>query len=282
MNVLIRADASAGIGLGHIMRDLVLAKQYKSDEVHFACYENPIMLPYPTHRLKSLAVNELIALINALHVKLLIIDHYGIGYAEERAIKEQTGVKIMVLDDTYERHECDILLNHNICADATRYAGLVPTHCELRCGSEYTLLREEFQTERHLQRERSGILVALGGSDVQNLTPQILTLLPETLHVTLVTSSANANLNALQAAAKTREATELIIDASDMAIRLNSCALAIVSASTLSQEALFLNTPLLAIVTAQNQNEMADYLQKHHYRVLREFDAARFQKALHV
>ena len=36
MNILVRADSSSSIGTGHIMRDLVLAKQYKNENIIFA------------------------------------------------------------------------------------------------------------------------------------------------------------------------------------------------------------------------------------------------------
>jgi hypothetical protein len=36
MNILVRADSSSYIGTGHIMRDLVLAKQYKNENIIFA------------------------------------------------------------------------------------------------------------------------------------------------------------------------------------------------------------------------------------------------------
>ncbi|RUM68118.1 MAG: UDP-2,4-diacetamido-2,4,6-trideoxy-beta-L-altropyranose hydrolase, partial [Sulfurospirillum sp.] len=35
--ILFRADSSSQIGLGHIMRDLVLAGQFRDDEILFAC-----------------------------------------------------------------------------------------------------------------------------------------------------------------------------------------------------------------------------------------------------
>lgn len=39
MNILFRADSSSTIGTGHIMRDLVLAKQYSDDKIVFATQE---------------------------------------------------------------------------------------------------------------------------------------------------------------------------------------------------------------------------------------------------
>ena len=35
-NILFRADSSSTIGTGHIMRDLVLSKQFKDDNIIFA------------------------------------------------------------------------------------------------------------------------------------------------------------------------------------------------------------------------------------------------------
>jgi UDP-2,4-diacetamido-2,4,6-trideoxy-beta-L-altropyranose hydrolase len=39
MNILIRADSSSQIGLGHIMRTLVLAAQYSDDTIAYACQD---------------------------------------------------------------------------------------------------------------------------------------------------------------------------------------------------------------------------------------------------
>ena len=123
MKILFRADSSSSIGLGHIMRDLVLAKQYSNDTIFFACQNldgNIIdRIPYEVNFLKSNDINELINLIHSLQIELLIIDHYGISYEDEKAVKEATNVKILSFDDTYEKHYCDILLNHNIHPEHT-------------------------------------------------------------------------------------------------------------------------------------------------------------------
>lgn len=40
-NILFRADSSSTIGTGHIMRDLVLAEQFKDSNIIFATQELP-------------------------------------------------------------------------------------------------------------------------------------------------------------------------------------------------------------------------------------------------
>ena len=84
---------------------------------------------------------------------MVIFDHYGIDYQYEKQIKIKTEVKILSFDDTYEKHHCDILLNHNIYAKKEQYKDLVPDFCELRCGRKYTLIRDEFKKIGHKERQ---------------------------------------------------------------------------------------------------------------------------------
>ena len=142
MKILIRADSSSTIGTGHVMRDLVLAKQYKKDTIFFATQNlsgnitHKIKeIGYKVKTLHSSTIQELNILIKKLSIDMLIIDHYEINYKYEEQIKKHNPqLKILSFDDTDEKHYCDILLNHNIYANSKNYKTLVPKKCELRCG----------------------------------------------------------------------------------------------------------------------------------------------------
>lgn len=282
MKTLIRADSSSTIGLGHIMRDLVLAKSFEG-EVIFACQnlEGNIIasIPYEVKILKSNDAEELIALIKALHVKRLVIDHYGIDAHFERSVKEATGVKILSFDDTYQAHYCDILLNHNLSADATRYTNLVPKTCELRCGSAYTLIREEFKLEKEKSCEKIyDVLVAMGGTDASNITLSILKTLPKALHISVLTTSANAHLHELQNYTQDKPNIALHVNSNEVAKLLHQSRLAIVTPSVMVHEVLFMEIPFIAIKVASNQDDMYDYLNQHDYPVLKEWNASSFMQ----
>ena len=148
--ILFRADSSSVIGTGHIMRDLVLAKRdFKNDNIIFAVQDldgninhKIVEAGYKIEILESNDIEELDKLIKKQNIEMLVIDHYDIDYNYEKQLSTLNfQLSIMVLDDTYEKHHCDILLNHNISAEERRYKDLVPTACELRCGANYTLLR---------------------------------------------------------------------------------------------------------------------------------------------
>ena len=92
-NILFRADSSSSIGIGHIMRDIVLAKQFEGSNIYFASEElegNIIeSIPYQVIKLKSNTINELDALIKELNIDMIVIDHYDIDYKFEKQLKTQ-------------------------------------------------------------------------------------------------------------------------------------------------------------------------------------------------
>lgn len=282
MNILIRADSSSQIGLGHMMRDFVLATQYPNDTITFACQDlvgNIIAkIPYPVHLVSSNNPEELVALILSLEIDMVIFDHYGINSTYEKFIKDKTGVIIMSLDDTYEKHHCDILLNHNISADKNRYIGLVPPHCELQCGNAYTLIRDEFKNEKEISRKKIyDIFIAMGGADTANLTLNILKTLSDSLNVCVVTTTANAHLDTLKAYTNVKKNLSLHINSTNIAELLHESHLAIITPSVMVHEVLFMKIPFIAIKTASNQEDIYQYLQNRHCNVLENFNAKKLQ-----
>ncbi|MFH0708575.1 MAG: UDP-2,4-diacetamido-2,4,6-trideoxy-beta-L-altropyranose hydrolase [Pseudomonadota bacterium] len=278
MNILFRADSSSQIGLGHIMRDLVLATHYRDDAIIFACQdlEGNLLskIPHPVHILHSNDVKELIELIFSLEIDMVIFDHYGIDAEYEKFIKEQTGVSIMSLDDTYEKHHCDILLNHNISADSKRYLQLVPEHCEVRCGSTYTLIRDEFKHEKRIKRVKLyDLFIAMGGADVTNITPEILRTVDDSLKICVVSTSANQHLKELENYSHEKSNITLHINSGEIAKLLHQSHLAIITPSVMVHEVLFMEIPFIAIQTASNQNDLFHYLKQHNYPVLEEWNA---------
>jgi UDP-2,4-diacetamido-2,4,6-trideoxy-beta-L-altropyranose hydrolase len=281
--VLIRADSSSMIGTGHIMRDLVLAKQYPESEVIFATQnlEGNINSEitkegYGIETLKSNDLEELVELIQKLRIDMIIIDHYAIDAAFEKALKDATDIQIMVVDDTYEKHHCDILLNHNVYAEVSKYKGLVPVHCELRCGSRFTLIRDEFKQEK----EKKRIFVAMGGSDHSNINIQVLKVLEGFSHieVNLVTTTANKHLKELQAYAKDKIWVHLHVDSNELAKLMKISDFAIVTPSVTLNEVFYMGLPFVAIQTADNQKYMYDYLCDNRANVLDQFSNNELEK----
>lgn len=286
MKILFRTDASSTIGVDHVMRDLVLAKQYPNDEVMFATRRLKGNLNrkikeagYRVKRLDSNRINELVVMVKKLKIDMVIIDSYEIDYLFEKELKERTGVVIMVLDDTYEKHHCDILLNHNIYADESRYKGLIPIGCELRCGEEFTLLQEEFYIAKENKKELSSssmnIFLSMGGADTTGLNIPILEALEQfpDIHTHLVTTTANRELTVLEEYVNNRDNITLYIDSNHIAEIMSGSQMAIITPSVTLHEANFMELLFIPIQTADNQSEMVAFLESNEYPVLKEFDS---------
>ena len=287
MNILFRADSSSIIGTGHIMRDLVLAKKYaqKGHNIIFATQDlegniNQKILEagYKIEILKSNKFKELNRLIKKLKIDKTVIDHYGINYKFEKKLKiKNSALKIMVLDDLYDSHYCDILLNHNIYAKKKKYKNLVPKNCKLKCGAKYTLLRDEFIKEKnkiYKPNKKFTFFIAMGGADTSNLNPKILKVLStfNNIKVHLVTTTSNKHLKELKKYCKNKKWVKLHINSTKIAKLMRKSDLAIVTPSVTLNEIYFIGIDFIAIKTASNQQFMYDYLKNNDYKVMEYFD----------
>ena len=277
MNTIFRVDSSSQIGLGHLMRCMALAEQYEKDNVVFAVQEleghanqKIIDKGYEVVALSDNSVNELCNKIELLHIDGVVFDHYDIDDKFEKSVKEKTGVQILSFDDTYEKHHCNILLNHNIYADAEKYKGLVPKFCEIRCGKEYTLIREEFKKvsirKRPINKKTPVVFVSLGGVDANNISLSVLEMLVDFDNITinLATTSSNQNINSLQDFSRQYQDVNICIDC-NIAEMMNDSDCAIISPSVTAYEAMYLDLPFLAIQTADNQHYVSDYLVSNNF-----------------
>ncbi|HFU76356.1 MAG TPA: UDP-2,4-diacetamido-2,4,6-trideoxy-beta-L-altropyranose hydrolase, partial [Arcobacter sp.] len=214
---------------------------------------------------------------NQYAIDMIVIDHYGINYEYEKELKEKTGIKVFVLDDTYERHYCDVLLNHNIYADEKKYKNLVPESCELRCGTKYTLLRDEFlqvETKRIHNNTLLNVLITMGGADSANLNVKILKVLesfPDCI-VNVVTTTANQFLNELHEYVTDKKNIKLHVNTDQIANLMSEAHFAIVTPSVTLNEIVYMKLPFIAIQTALNQNNMVEYLHQKNAMVLHEFN----------
>lgn len=201
-DVVIRVDASLGIGIGHVMRCLSLADSLRERgaQVTFICrpLERNLIsrITARKHRVlslpeKSLSIDEsgqsqagdgVFVCDNTLDgtetaaalsdidrkVEWLIVDHYGLDEEWERIVKPYAK-KILVIDDlANRRHDCDMLLDQYYLYDnKDRYAGLVNDSCVQLLGAEYVVLSEEYRKANSNNRGNSGairnVFVFLGG-----------------------------------------------------------------------------------------------------------------------
>jgi UDP-2,4-diacetamido-2,4,6-trideoxy-beta-L-altropyranose hydrolase len=276
-NILFRADSSSIIGTGHIMRDLVLAQKYakKGANVIFAAQNldgninNKILeAGFNIEVLKSNRSKELNKVIKKLNVNMVVIDHYKIDYKFEKKLKiKNNKLKIMVFDDNYKRHNCDILLNHNIYAKKEKYKALVPKYCRLKCGAKYTLLRDEFKKEKNKSykpNKRFTFFIGMGGADTANLNIKILKVLKQfkNIKVNLVTTNTNKNLKQLENYCENQKWIKLYINSTKIAKLMRKSNLAIVTPSVILNEVYYMKLPFIAIKTADNQDEMYNFVKE--------------------
>lgn len=209
----------------------------------------------------------------------LVVDHYALDHRWEAAVLDKfsdSKPRLLVIDDLADRcHVADLLLDQNLGRKAEDYSGLVPEACQLLAGPGYALLRPEFREWREASLSRRArkarpqqLLINLGGVDKDNVTARVLDALsacelPEDLQISVVMGASAPWRALVSAQAKSMPwATEVVVNVSDMARRMAKADFAIGAAGSTSWERCCLGLPTLMVVLADNQKEVASYLNE--------------------
>ncbi len=217
MRVIVRVDASALLGAGHVMRCLALAGELKERGHQVVFVMRPLMgnmmdeakaagfdvLGLPD--LQFTAANsqaewiekarstdgqrrdaiETLALLPHRSWDWLLVDHYALG-AQWQLAMGVAAQKLLVIDDQADRLlHCGLLLNQNPGANTESYVGLIPLGSQTLIGPHYALLRPEFSSRAShvhgLNRASTNarVLVSLGSVDPQGLALKVVSALAD-------------------------------------------------------------------------------------------------------
>jgi len=275
MRILFRCDASTQIGGGHVMRCLTLANTFAAHgaKITFACSKQTAAtvpaLVTSGHTICELDPQP----SDTQHWPkqstwdLAVVDHYQIGYEQEKFLRPSAR-SILVIDDlANRRHECDFLLDQTIGRTAEDYRELVAPETQLLIGPQFALLRPEFANARHgalLRRKNSDhfgkLVISLGMTDVGGITARVVRAALDAnldYDIDIITGSAAKDLPVLRQLANSNSKLSLHVDNGDVCRLFMGADLAIGGGGTTSWERCCLGLPSLIIVLAPNQELIA-------------------------
>ena len=281
--MVIRADAGARMGTGHVMRSLALAQGWQDSggEVLFVTAtdsatvedrlrtENMQLAAAPHPPGSDEDARHTAQLAQSRGAQWIVVDGYQFGGNYQRALKE-AGAKLLAIDDHghADHYWADFVLNQNPYANEASYSSREP-YTRLLLGARYALLRREFSAWRDWQRTipqvARTVLVSLGGGDpggvILKLVAAIEQLGIDDLEVVLVLEVKSPCYKELPAALdRSRVRFRLQEVVSNMPKVMAGADLAIGAAGGMSWERAFMGLPSAVLVLADNQKPVAEHL----------------------
>jgi UDP-2,4-diacetamido-2,4,6-trideoxy-beta-L-altropyranose hydrolase len=287
MLVLIRADAEVAIGTGHVMRCATIGMRLKQQGalVYFAGnlfsdklsnwlkgkgfkvsdFKHSGAFDWKSDLEKTISIAA-----NLGKIDLLIVDHYILSKDWEVGMRNYVK-RILVIDDLANRcHDCDILLDPNLRRNSEiRYNNLVPHYTKMFTGPKFALIRSEFYAPE-LLRDRDGtvrrILIFLGGTDPGNQIIKIILAIKSLHHLSfecvIVLGPAHPEKELVHTSANGMLNMKIFNSTNSMAHLMSEADLAIGTCGGAAWERCILGLPTLAVVTAENQREDAEIMDR--------------------
>ena len=277
--VVLRADGSLKIGLGHIYRCIAIAEMLQNE---FDCefllgyqsqFENVIPKQFTVkHIPKAYSLDMEHRWIQSnydTNSLLIILDGYHFNSAYQKSIKD-TNAKLIYIDDLQNEHMyADAVINHSPNININLYKK--ETYTKIYTGLEYVLLRKHFLEEVAQQKVTksniSSALITLGGSDEHNITLKILdslTLIEKIDAINIVIGASYPHKNSLLSEINnSSKHIQLFSNLSELEMieLMKKSDIAFAPCSTTCLELMSLNSIVFAGYSASNQKYLYNYFK---------------------
>lgn len=279
MKIFIRADGGKGIGLGHVMRMIVLGTELqKNNEVIFICRDNlRNKFEAGIKKIQECGFNvirineencidEIIDIQKKYNADMFITDSYDVDEDYFHKLKKFFRITGYVDDVNKCKMDVDFIINQNINAYDLDYHSTVKSNTRLFLGTKYCMIRKKFrEVYKHkvLKDNVNNILLTLGGMDNDENTLKILDKI----------KTCNKNINIVIGNAFEKNLIEKIFDAAqkneniyayenaNMSQLMLKCDIAISACGSTLYELSAMKVPAIGIVLAENQKYVAEKMK---------------------
>lgn len=276
MKIAIRADGGSHIGMGHIMRTLVLAKELrKHHKVFYVCrksikeqdkYQSGAeMVINNNFDVEYINENTVFDDIKLIDADCLLTDSYDVDEKYFNYTKDLFKYTGYIDDMNLYNHNVDFLINQNIGAENLKYK--VNKETKLMLGTKYTMLRSEFRNQiidSTLIREKiDDIMVTTGGSDESHLSFKLIKWLKDlsyNYHVVIGPSFDDTLVEKLKEISCQNQNVKLHFNV-DICDLMSKVDLAISACGSTIYELCAVGVPIIGIILAQNQLALASEME---------------------
>ncbi|KKK38903.1 hypothetical protein WQ57_06015 [Mesobacillus campisalis] len=259
MRVLIFTEGGSQIGLGHISRCSSLYDELENRGIEVEFIINSDIEQFEIIKDKQYKVvnwltkNFLTNYIN--RDDYCIVDSYLAGEELYKIISDQAKKVLFIDDNARINFPEGIVVNPCLSTEAVRYPKN-DTNCYL-IGPKYIILRSPFvQVKReHINSQIKEVLITLGGSDIYNLTPSILTQLSSKPDITfnVVIGNAFENIKEIKSFGSKNVNFYENASAEEMKSIMLRSDFAITAAGQTIYELISTQTPFIPIKVIENQ-----------------------------
>lgn len=278
MKIAIRADGGAKIGLGHIMRTLVLARELaKTNDVFYVCRkDSPLTEKYlkgiekvRVEGFKIILINEddILNELSKIEADCLITDSYDVDEEYFNRTKKMFSKTGYVDDMNLYYFNVDFIINQNVTANTYKYK--CNENTRLFLGTDYIMLREEFRNSKpnKIKNDIKNILITMGGADPNNFTLKLLKYIKDLdYNFDVVIGPSFKDTYKIELEIKNNKNIKLHFNA-NMIEMMKKCDIAISATGSTLYELGTLGIPTLGVILVDNQEDVALEMHKHGFIV---------------